>query len=59
MLTLGNALGIIGVSSGIAATIGMLKPDVELLTQMLTCMGLGKLAEALKIIVKLSLLSCM
>ena len=42
ILTIGNALGMIGVSSGIAATIGLLKPDLEVLTQMLTCMGVGK-----------------
>ncbi|KAK7489396.1 hypothetical protein BaRGS_00019340, partial [Batillaria attramentaria] len=38
---LGNALGIIGVTSGIAATLGLLKPSPELFTQMATCMGLG------------------
>lgn len=37
----GNALGMIGVSSGIVATIGILKPDLEVLTQMLACMGVG------------------
>merc|ERR1711899_726643 len=31
---LGNALGIIGVSSGIAATLGLLQPSPEVLTQM-------------------------
>ncbi|XP_076438085.1 NAD(P) transhydrogenase, mitochondrial-like isoform X2 [Babylonia areolata] len=38
---LGNALGMIGVSSGVAATLGLLKPGPELMTQMATCMGLG------------------
>lgn len=38
---LGNALGIIGVSSGVAATLGLLKPNPELLAQMAACMGLG------------------
>merc|ERR1712051_1103823 len=31
---LGNALGIIGVTSGIAATLGLLQPNPEVLTQM-------------------------
>ncbi|GFN92167.1 NAD(P) transhydrogenase, mitochondrial [Plakobranchus ocellatus] len=39
----GNALGIIGVTSGIAATLGLLKPTPETFTQMATCMGLGGL----------------
>lgn len=38
---LGNALGMIGVSSGVVATLGLLKPSPELFTQMATCMGLG------------------
>jgi NAD(P) transhydrogenase len=38
----GNALGMIGVSSGVAATLGLLKPSPELFAQMATCMGLGK-----------------
>ncbi|KAL8607666.1 hypothetical protein ACOMHN_039340 [Nucella lapillus] len=38
---LGNALGMIGVSSGVAATLGLLKPSPELFAQMATCMGLG------------------
>lgn len=38
----GNFLGIIGVTSGIAATLGLLKPSPELFAQMATCMGLGK-----------------
>lgn len=41
-LSEGNTLGMIGVASGIAATLGLLKPDPELFTQMATCMGLGK-----------------
>ncbi|KAK0066389.1 NAD(P) transhydrogenase mitochondrial [Biomphalaria pfeifferi] len=40
---LGNTLGIIGVTSGVAATLGILKPTPELFTQMATCMGLGGL----------------
>merc|ERR1719184_467717 len=31
---LGNALGMIGVSSGVAATLGLLQPNPEVLTQM-------------------------
>merc|ERR1711931_12388 len=38
---LGNALGIIGVSSGIAATLGILQPNPEVLTQMAVCAGAG------------------
>ena len=38
----GNALGMIGVSSGVTATIGLLGPQPEVLTQMLVAMGLGK-----------------
>ncbi|XP_059154952.1 NAD(P) transhydrogenase, mitochondrial-like [Physella acuta] len=40
---LGNTLGIIGVTSGVAATLGILKPTAETFTQMATCMGLGGL----------------
>ena len=32
---LGNSLGIIGVSSGIAATLGILQPNPEVLAQMI------------------------
>lgn len=32
----------IGVTSGVAATLGILKPTPELFTQMATCMGLGE-----------------
>ncbi|KAH9488250.1 hypothetical protein Btru_063908 [Bulinus truncatus] len=39
----GNTLGIIGVTSGVAATLGILKPTPETFTQMATCMGLGGL----------------
>lgn len=39
----GNVLGMIGVSSGIAATIGILKPEPDVLMQMLACMGVGKI----------------
>merc|ERR1711931_392906 len=38
---LGNSLGIIGVSSGIAATLGILQPNPEVLTQMAVCAGAG------------------
>jgi len=40
---IGNLLGMIGVSSGIAATLGFLKPSPELATQMAACMGSGAL----------------
>merc|ERR1712180_552811 len=40
---LGNALGIIGVSSGVAATLGLLQPSPEVLTQMAVCAGAGGL----------------
>lgn len=39
----GNALGIIGVTTGVAATLGLLKPSTELLVQMTAAMGLGGL----------------
>merc|ERR1711937_820119 len=38
---LGNALGMIGVSSGVAATLGLLQPSPEVLTQMAGCAGAG------------------
>lgn len=38
---LGNALGIIGVSGGIAATLGILAPTPEVLTQMAGVAGIG------------------
>uniref|UniRef100_A0AAY5EGU2 NAD(P) transhydrogenase, mitochondrial n=1 Tax=Electrophorus electricus TaxID=8005 RepID=A0AAY5EGU2_ELEEL len=38
---LGNALGMIGVAGGIAATLGALKPSQELLTQMSLAMATG------------------
>lgn len=38
---LGNALGMIGVAGGLAATLGGLKPSPELLTQMSGAMALG------------------
>merc|ERR1712198_268515 len=38
---LGNALGIIGVSSGIAATLGLLQPNPEVLAQMIGTAGAG------------------
>lgn len=38
---LGNALGMIGVSGGLAATLGGLNPSSELLAQMSGAMALG------------------
>ena len=38
----GNALGIIGVTTGLAATLGHIKPDPLLLTQMGACVGTGE-----------------
>lgn len=38
---LGNALGMMGVAGGLAATIGALKPSVELLSQMSLVMATG------------------
>lgn len=38
---LGNALGIIGVAGGLAATLGALKPSPELLSQMSLAMATG------------------
>merc|ERR1712156_763556 len=40
---LGNALGMIGVSSGVAATLGLLQPSPEVLTQMAATCGMGGL----------------
>ncbi|CAG5134923.1 unnamed protein product [Candidula unifasciata] len=40
---LGNSLGIIGVTTGVVATLGLLKPTAETFTQMASCMGLGGL----------------
>ncbi|XP_022168410.1 NAD(P) transhydrogenase, mitochondrial-like [Myzus persicae] len=37
----GNNLGIIGVSGGIASTLGYIAPSTEVLTQMIVCTGLG------------------
>jgi len=37
----GNILGMIGVSGGIAATLGIVKPSNELMVQMGACMGSG------------------
>ena len=45
---LGNTLGIIGVSSGIAATFGMMNPTTEVLTQMAACaLGGGAIGTAI------------
>lgn len=38
---LGNALGMMGVAGGIAATLGALKPSPELLSQMSLAMATG------------------
>lgn len=38
---LGNALGMIGVAGGLAATLGGLKPDPQLLAQMSGAMAMG------------------
>ncbi|KAM4678340.1 NAD(P) transhydrogenase, mitochondrial-like [Discoglossus pictus] len=38
---LGNALGMIGVAGGVAATLGSLKPSPELLSQMSAAMAMG------------------
>lgn len=38
---LGNALGMMGVAGGIAATLGALKPSPELLSQMSLAMASG------------------
>lgn len=38
---LGNALGMIGVAGGVAATLGALKPSPELLSQMSLAMATG------------------
>lgn len=38
---LGNNLGMIGVSGGIAATLGHLAPSVDVVTQMVACMATG------------------
>jgi NAD(P) transhydrogenase len=40
---LGNALGMMGVSGGIAATLGLLQPTPEVLAQMIGTAGLGGL----------------
>jgi len=40
---LGNSLGIIGVTSGIAATLGLLQPNPEVLAQMAGTAGIGAL----------------
>merc|ERR1712112_603479 len=45
---LGNALGMIGVSSGVAATLGLLQPTPEVLTQMaVTCAAGGAIGTAI------------
>ncbi|KAK4036198.1 NAD(P) transhydrogenase, mitochondrial [Daphnia magna] len=38
---IGNILGQIGVSGGIAATLGLMSPNMDTLTQMAACMGVG------------------
>jgi NAD(P) transhydrogenase len=44
---IGNNLGIIGVSSGLAATVGLLNPQPDVLAQMMGCMGTGGLIGAI------------
>merc|ERR1712243_50796 len=45
---LGNALGMIGVSSGVAATLGLLQPTPDVLTQMaVTCAAGGAIGTAI------------
>jgi NAD(P) transhydrogenase len=44
---LGNALGIIGVSTGIGATLGHINPATDVLAQMGACMGAGGLLGAI------------
>lgn len=43
---IGNILGMIGVSGGLAATLGIVKPSNELLVQMGACMGSGVLVTS-------------
>ncbi|TGZ67647.1 hypothetical protein CRM22_004709 [Opisthorchis felineus] len=40
---IGNVVGMIGVSSGLAATLGIIQPTPELLTQMAACLAGGAL----------------
>lgn len=44
----GNALGMMGVSLGVAATVGHLNPSPELLSQMALVMGVGGVAGLMK-----------
>lgn len=44
---LGNALGMMGVTGGIAATLGALQPSPELLAQMSAAMAVGGTAGKL------------
>ncbi|ELU08990.1 hypothetical protein CAPTEDRAFT_163980 [Capitella teleta] len=44
---IGNNLGLIGVSSGLAATVGLLNPAPDVLAQMMGCMGTGGLIGAI------------
>lgn len=43
---LGNALGMLGVSTGLAVTVAMLQPSPELLVQMTSCLAGGGLVGA-------------
>lgn len=43
---LGNSLGMIGVTGGVASTIGLLQPTIPQLTQMGTAISLGALLGA-------------
>ena len=42
---LGNSLGMIGVSTGIGATLGIVQPQYDLLMQMGACMGAGEMGR--------------
>ena len=52
---LGNALGMIGVTSGIAATIGLLQPspEVRLLKEKISCMKVCRKHNGIKVSQKL------
>ncbi|CAH8602107.1 unnamed protein product [Heterobilharzia americana] len=43
----GNAIGMIGVTSGIMATLGLIQPNAELLIQMAACLAGGSLIGAI------------
>ncbi|TNN15342.1 NAD(P) transhydrogenase [Schistosoma japonicum] len=43
----GNALGVIGVTSGLVTTLGLIQPNIELFTQMGACLTGGSLIGAI------------